>query len=322
MLEFTTVLGMFAGAFIAALLAVTFVSAYTSVRAQKLGQSSLLAFEDTESGASSILKQEAVSTIGVWSSLLLRFSQIHTLKRHIAEAALDWSPGRVAAGMLLLGTVSYVVLSKIGWLPSAAVLILAVGTASTPYMVILQRRAKRLARFSVLFPDALDSLSRALKAGFPLSAAFEMLATEYPEPLASEIRRTREEWRLGVAWDGALENLAARIPVPEVRLFVAAVKMQNRMGGRLNDVLARLSETMRDGVALESEVRSISSHSRITGMVLTVMPLAIGGLMLVINPQYMAALLERPEGRLMLTSAAVANIAAHFIIKRLARVRL
>jgi tight adherence protein B len=150
----------------------------------------------------------------------------------------------------------------------------------------------------------------------------ELLALEQPEPLSSEMRRTREEWNLGVGWDQALDNLADRIPVPEVRLFVAAVKLQNRVGGRLNDVLGRLGETMRDNGALESEVRAVSAHSRITGTVLTIVPIMIGVLMFVVNPEYMGVMLRRPEGRAMLGAAALANVVAHFVIKRVAQVRM
>lgn len=136
------------------------------------------------------------------------------------------------------------------------------------------------------------------------------------------MRRTREEWNLGVGWDQALDNLADRIPVPEVRLFVAAVKLQNRVGGRLNDVLGRLGETMRDNGALESEVRAVSAHSRITGMVLTIVPIMIGVLMFLVNPEYMSIMLRRAEGRAMLGAAALANVVAHFVIKRVAQVRI
>ncbi len=98
--------------------------------------------------------------------------------------------------------------------------------------------------------------------------------------------------------------------------------MQNRFGGRLNDVLGRLGETMREHSALEGEVRSVSAHSRLTGTILTVIPVAIALLLFWGNPEQMAILLKRGEGRAMLAGAALANIAAHFVIRRMAQVRL
>jgi len=183
-------------------------------------------------------------------------------------------------------------------------------------------RARRFRLFAEQFPEALDSLSRALKAGYPLAHAIEMLAMEQPEPLASEMRRTRDEWKLGIPWDQALDNLAGRIPLPEVALFSAAVKMQNRFGGRLNDVLGRLGETMREHAALEGEVRSISAHSRLTGTVLSAVPVVIALLLFWVNPEQMALLLQHPAGRAMLAGAMLAIVAAHFVIRRMVQIRL
>ena len=318
MIEIVFLLGMFLVAFMASLVAATFVWAALQVRAQPVGDAPASL---AELPAAALLKGDNLSTITLWGSLLARFSHVDTLRARIAEASLEWSAGRVTAGMLLLATITFVIALQLSWMPVLLLGMLPVLAGGIPYFYILHRRNRRFAVFAKQFPDALDSLARALKSGFPLSAGFEMLALEYPEPLASEMRRTREEWNLGVSWDNALENLCARLPIPEVRLFAAAVKMQNKMGGKLNDVLSRLSETMRDGVALDSEVRSISAHSRITGMVLTVMPIAIGLLMLVVNPEYVSQLFTAPEGRLALSLVAVSNVAAHLIIRKIVRIR-
>ncbi len=146
--------------------------------------------------------------------------------------------------------------------------------------------------------------------------------SEQPEPLASEMRRTRDEWKLGTLWDQALDNLSARVALPEVAMFSAAVKLQNRYGGRLNDVLARLGETMREHAALEGEVRSISAHSRLTGAVLTAIPVIIALLLFWVNPEQMAVLLRRDEGCTMLAASGLAVVAAHFIIRWMTRIRM
>jgi tight adherence protein B len=184
------------------------------------------------------------------------------------------------------------------------------------------RRARRLARFSAQFPEALDSLARAMKAGYPLASAMELLAMEQPEPLAAEMRRTRDQWKLGTSWEDSLDALADRIPVTEVRMFAAAVKLQNRVGGKLNDVLARMAETMREGSALEGEIRSITAHGRMTGAVLTALPVGICVVMFIVNPEYIANMFQQPAGRTMLMAAVVANIVAHVVIKKLSRIRM
>ncbi|MBI5087231.1 MAG: type II secretion system F family protein [Acidobacteria bacterium] len=320
MLSFMVFMLMFGGAFLTALLAVTFYWASLHVRARRAGVEFTL--DGTEPEVPAVLRGDDLSTIGVWSSVLARFGHVDELRRLIEDANLKWTVGRLTLMMLLGGSATAALLWQVGFVPVLPAALITALVACSPYLYIVRMRRMRFANFARQFPEALDSLTRALKAGYPLASAVELLSFEQPEPLASEMRRTREEWNLGVGWDQALDNLAGRIPLPEVHLFVAAVKMQNRIGGRLNDVLARLGETMRDNATLESEVRAISTHSRITGMVLTVLPVVIGALMLVVNPEYMAIMLRRPEGRTMLGAAVLANIVAHFVIKRVARVKM
>lgn len=321
MISFIVFAMMFGTAFLTALLAVSLYWASMHVRAMRAGTELVL---DTGMRSESPLlkKDEHLSTIRVWAMVLERIGHVQELRQMIADANLKWSVGRLTLTMLLAGSATGSLLWQIAFVPTLALIVISVAAALTPYFYIRHLRSKRFAAFANQFPEALDSMTRALKAGYPMSAAVELLSLEQPEPLASEMRRTRDEWNLGVGWDRALDNLAERIPLPEVGLFVAAVKMQNRVGGRLNDVLARMGETMRDNAALESEVRAVSAHSRITGLVLTVLPLVIALLMFVLNPEYMAIMLRRPEGRTLLTVAVVSNIAAHFVIRRVARVRM
>lgn len=310
---------MFAGAFLTALLAASFYWASLYVRGRQAGGN--LVLEGADSGGSAVLRDEDLSTIRVWAALLERFSHVESLRRLIAEANLKWSVGRVTLAMLLAGSASATLMWQVGFVPLLPGVLIVGLVVMAPYLYISRMRRKRFEAFSSQFPEALDSLTRALKSGYPLSSAVELLALEQPEPLASEMRRTREEWNLGVGWDSALDNLGERIPLPEVYMFVAAVKLQNKVGGRLNDVLARLSETMRENASLESEVRAIAAHSKITGMVLTVLPWIIGIAMFAMSPEYMGVMLRRSEGRLMLGGVIVANIAAHFIIRRVAQVK-
>jgi tight adherence protein B len=312
---------MLTGAFLTALLAASFYWAWLEVQARRSGTPGL-ALGGVGDAAGEVLKGSDLSTIRLWGALLERVGHVDELRRQIDEANLSWTVGRLTLMMLLAGTASAALLWQIGVVPALPAAGLVLLAAGAPLLYMRAVRARRFQKFAEQFPEALDSLTRAMKAGYPLAAAIELLAMEQPEPLAAEMRRTREEWNLGVGWDQALDHLAERVPLAEVAMFVSAVKLQNRVGGRLNDVLARLGETMRDTAAIEGEVRAVSAHSRVTGLVLTVLPLVIGGLMFVMSPEYMAVMLRREEGRMMLGVVAVANVAAHFVIRRVARVRV
>jgi tight adherence protein B len=150
----------------------------------------------------------------------------------------------------------------------------------------------------------------------------ELLAQEEAPPLSAEIRKTSEERRLGLPLDQALDNLAKRMPLLNVRVFVAAVKLQSRTGGKLGEALGGLAENMREGASVEGEVRSLAAHGRVTGMVLTALPLGIAVLMTAVNPGYLNILIESPTGRNMIVICLVALVAAHFVIKKIVDVKL
>lgn len=272
--------------------------------------------------ASALLKTETLSTISFWHRLLERFDYTKIMKQRIAESGLDWSVGRLTALMLLLGTISVALLARFSWASTLTCVIVGGVAAMIPYSYILRIRRKRLEKFEGQFPDALDTLARALRAGHPLAAGLQMLVYESPEPITSELRTTLHERQLGSSWDVALDNLAERVPLVEVSIFVAAIKLQNRTGGKLSEVLGRLSESMRESYAVKSEVRSISAHGRMTGGFLTILPVVIGIVMAIVNPGYLGVLWDSPSGRDLVAVAMVCLVAAHFVIRKLVDIRI
>jgi tight adherence protein B len=127
---------------------------------------------------------------------------------------------------------------------------------------------------------------------------------------------------LGTSWDQALSNLAERMPLLEVSMFTSAVQLQNRTGGKLNEVLAKLAENMRESVALKGEVRALASHGKLTGAVLTVLPIVIAVVMLMVNPTYLGILVTHPYGKYLIAAALVCLVAAHFVIRRIVDIRI
>lgn len=269
-----------------------------------------------------LLKSEELSSISLWHSLLAKFDFVEILRGQILQAGLDWSVGRVTMGMLLCGAIAFAVLLKLPIVP----LWMAIGgawmAALSPYFYILGRRRKRFDKFREGFPDALDSLSRGLRAGYTLVGALEMVANEAEAPVSNEFRRTFVEANLGVQWDRALQDFAERMPLPEVSLFVAAVQIHQRTGGRLSDVIARLTDTMREQVALTGEVRSLSAHGRITGVILSIVPIGIATLMFIVSPQYINVLVGHPYGRQMIAAAIACLVLAHFVMRKLTDIKI
>jgi tight adherence protein B len=197
-----------------------------------------------------LLKQESLSTISPWDRLLAKSDFVRIMHHHLLQSGLTWSVGRVTLLMLLASSVALGISMQFEWIPGWAGLLITVVVGALPYLYILHCRAKRFRRFEENFPDALDSLARSLRAGHPFPAAMEILAGESEPPVAGEMHQTAVEGNMGTSWEQALSNLAERMPLLEVSIFASAVQLQNRTGGKLNEVLATLAENMRESVSL------------------------------------------------------------------------
>jgi tight adherence protein B len=218
-----------------------------------------------------LLKNQTLSTISPWAKLLERSDFVKIMQRQLLQAGLHWSVGRVTLLMLLGASVTLAIAMRYDRIPGWAALLIAAAAGSLPYIYILRRRAKRFRQFEENFPDALDSLARSLRAGHPFAASMEIVAEECEQPVGAEMRLTAVEGNLGTSWAQALANLSERMPLLEVNMFVSAVELQTRTGGKLNEVLGRVAENMRESTALKGEVRALAAHGKLTGMVLTVL---------------------------------------------------
>lgn len=269
-----------------------------------------------------LFKNETLSTISLWRKLLERWDFVRIMQRHLLQASLSWSVGRLTLAMLLGAAATWALAARFSWCPGWLAALLAIGMGIAPYLQVLRRRAKRFRRFEENFPDALDSLARSLRAGNPFPAAMEMVAQECEEPVASEMRQTSADGNLGTSWTEALNNLVDRMPLLEVTTFASAVQLQNRSGGKLHEVLASLAENMRESTALKGEVRALAAHGKLTGLVLTILPIGIAAVMAVVNPGYLAVLVYHPYGKYLITAAIVCLFAAHLIIRRIVDIKI
>lgn len=307
----------------------TFLAAATAVLIAAFVQSRLRARRDSqpelspEAGEGSVLLSDTRhSSINVMELLLKKLNVIQHMRRMLDDAGLKWSVGRVAAMMLLLGSIGAALVMNVRWLPPGASLAAFAAGASLPYMYLSKQRRRRMDLFEGQFPDALESLARAMRAGHPLQGAIEILAVELAAPLGPEFRRIGDERRLGMPWKVTLEKFSERVPILEVRLFVAAALISSRSGGRFTEVLENLAETVRDGVSLRGEVRAVSAHGRMTGGVLTILPFGIAGVLYLTSPQYLLTLVDHPFGPTMIGAAIVFVVAGHFVIQRIVSIRV
>lgn len=213
----------------------------------------------------------------------------------------------------------------VGWLANLAdplIGLLVLGTGMTPILVIVFKRHQRFSRFEELFPDALDLLARAVRAGHAFTTGFELIATETSEPLASEFRTTYDQQNLGLPLPEALHNLVERVPLIDVRLFVTALKIQHDTGGNLAEILETLAYVIRERFKLHRDVETKTAEGRMSLYFLMVLPPIAGFLMYFSNPDYLLPLLQTQLGQRMIAVTVFMQIMGYFVIRKITTLKV
>jgi tight adherence protein B len=215
--------------------------------------------------------------------------------------------GFVAADLLRMG---------VGWLIGGAI-----GFA-LPFMFLRMKRTKRLRKFEEAFPEALDLVARALKAGHAFAAGLKMVADEMEEPVGPEFRKTFDEQNFGLPLKDALTNLTVRIPLLDVRFFSTAVMIQRETGGNLSEILENLAHVVRERFKILRQVRVHTAHGRLTGYVLLALPVFLAIALSFINPEHMNLLFREDLGHKMLAAAVVMQTVGYFWIRQVVKIEV
>lgn len=256
-------------------------------------------------------------------ALMKKFNVNERLRTLIEQAGLKWDPVRLVQSCIAGFIVGYGIVYFA--LPPAFLkfgLVLAAAGFVLPLLYVGRLKGKRMHAFEGIFPDALEFISRSMRAGHAFSVSLEMIHREFPEPLASEFRRAFEEQNLGLPLEVALEGLTKRIPVLDVHFFVSAVLLQKRTGGNLAEILDKLAYVIRERFKLRGRIRSISAHGRMTGTALTLIPIGVAVVMFFVNPAYIKFFFEDDIGNIMLAAAIGFQIVGYLIIMKIVKIEV
>jgi len=199
-------------------------------------------------------------------------------------------------------------------------LILALLLGIVPTLYVHRVRYKRMLKFEEHFPEAIDLVARALRAGHALPTGLGMVADEMPAPVGPEFRILYDEQNFGLTLPDAMRNFARRIPVLDARFFVTAVLTQREAGGNLAEVLDNLASVIRDRFKVKRQVRVISAHGRITGWVLALLPPSLAVVIFIISPTHIRVLLGDPLGIKMIITAIVLQTVGTLAIRKIVNI--
>jgi len=191
-----------------------------------------------------------------------------------------------------------------------------------PYSYAAFQRNKRFERFEELFPEAIDTLARAVRAGHAFTTALEMITSEVAEPVSSEFRQLFEEQKFGMPVRDALLNLTERIPLVDVKFFVTAVMLQRETGGNLAEILDNLSYVIRERFKIQRQVRVYTAQGRLTMAFLMAMPPAVVGILLIFSPEFVRPLFNDPIGHSLVVAGVTLQTVGYFVIRRIIRIQV
>ena len=253
--------------------------------------------DTVSSGTTPLFLPEGADQRRLFNRLLAKMNVDRQLQGLIEQAGVPWAPGQVCVASLLLALLAFNLVWYLLPLWQNVAFAAAPLAALLPFLYLRRRRKKRIAAFEAQFPDSLQFIARAMRAGHAFSVALEMLYKEFPDPLGGEFRRTFEEQNLGLPIDTALEKLGQRMPLMDVQFFVAAVLLQKRTGGNLAEILDKLASLIRDRFKLRGQIRTISAHGRLSSIVLTAIPAVVAFLMYIVHPKHMLFFVEHEAGQ-------------------------
>jgi tight adherence protein B len=191
-----------------------------------------------------------------------------------------------------------------------------------PVIFIKGTRARRQRRLAEQLPDALDFLTRILRAGHSLSTGLQMMGDELPEPIAGEFRRCYDQHSLGQSIEDALREMAGRIDSSDFAFFVTAVLIQRQTGGNLSEVLANIAKMVRSRIHLQQHVKAITAEGRLTGYILFALPIVLFVVSYALNPGYAGMLVNTDTGQMMLLAAGSMQLIGLYFIRRIVAVRV
>src|SRR5580698_3048675 len=263
-----------------------------------------------------VRKNELLSTIPWVDKLLRKVELTPRLRRLLYQADLKWTVG----GLVLMSLGAFAIPAYLIYLRTSAVPAALIGGAAlgcAPLGFVVFKKNKRMNKFEEGLPEALDLICSALRVGHSLNSALGLVTRECPDPVGPEFRVTFDEQNYGLELKTALENMTNRVPVQDLRIVVTGILIQKESGGNLAEVLEKAADVIRERFRLKRQVMTHTAQGRLTGLVLTLLPVVLGCLLYFVNPHMMSLLWTKPMGVKMLYAASGMIVVGGLIIRKI-----
>lgn len=275
----------------------------------------------TETASFEIVRKDSLSEIPWLNDLLKNARKLQAFKVLHQQADCRTPLGVFVLAAVLLAMSGFLLVLSMGQKLTLAILIAAL-LGTTPYLYLLWQRNQRIAKFERQLPDALELVSRALRAGHAFSVGLKMVGEEAADPIGKEFRRVFDEVSMGVALSEALENMIKRVDSVDLRFFMTSVLVQRETGGNLAEIIDSLASLIRQRFELQLRVRALSAEGRMSAVVLFGLPIFLGLALFKMNPDYMGLLFKDPIGQNMMIVGTIMMIVGALVMKRMVEIKV
>jgi len=265
-----------------------------------------------------IRKEELLSSLPLLNRWLLKLELAPRLRMLLYQADLNWTAG----GLLLMSIASFVIPAYLIYLRTGTIifsLLFGLLLGAMPLVFVLNKRKQRFDKFEQGLPETLDLMVSALRAGHSLISALDLAASEAPDPIGTELRICFDEQNYGLELKTAMSNLAARVPLQDLKIVITAILIQKESGGNLAEVFDKAAYVIRERFRLKRQVRVHTAQGRLTGWILSFLPIFLGVGLYMINPAGMSILWTRPIGIKLLYLSGTMTIIGALIIRKIVR---
>lgn len=268
-----------------------------------------------------LAREELLSEIPWMNRVLIKLEFTSRMKHIIDQADSQITVMRLVLLSLTAGVLAVLAVSMVSASYLLMVLCGIIATA-VPFLHIAMKRKKRLKKFLQLLPDALDLMSRGLSAGHAFTESLQMVASEMPEPIATEFRKTYDEQNLGLSLKLALENLVQRMPLLDLRMCVTAVLIQRETGGNLSELLEKVAHTIRERFRIMEDLKTLTLSSRWSAWLLCALPIFMAVYITAMNPNYMEVMWRDPRGHKLLAIAVIMQILGMLMVQKIMKIKI
>jgi len=290
-------------------------------RLQKRLSEALMHSGHNEDPEVALARNELMSEIPWINRSLVRLGAALHLKRMLDQADLQITPGRLIMFSVMAGILGGLATSVISdivpfWFLAGLVM------ASLPFIHVWWKRKKRFDEFLEHLPDALDLMSRGLSAGHAFAEALHMVSAEMPDPVAAEFRKTYEEQNLGLSMKLALDNLAQRMPLLDLKMCITAILIQRETGGNLAEILEKVAYTIRERFRIMGDLKTLTTSSRLSAWLLCALPIFVAIAVTFMNPEYMSVLWRDPRGHYLIAAAMIMQGTGMLIVRKILQIKI